>query len=161
MIVAGIGIMVAVVMTACSGKKGRMSERVETMTGNGSEEGKQAAGAKEAGAAEQTEAVYVKLKPEEAKERIDSGDEVVIVDVRTPEEYGETHIGNAINIPLESIGREKPEQLPDVEAEIMVYCRSGVRSKKAAQKLLEMGYKNIEDIGGIIDWPYETVAGDE
>ena len=143
LIAAGIGIMVAVVLTACSGKKGRMSEGAETVTEDG------------------TEADYVKLKPEKAKERIDSGDEIVIVDVRTTEEYGETHIGNAINIPLESIGMEKPEQLPDVEAEIMVYCRSGVRSKKAARKLLEMGYKNIEDIGGIIDWPYETVAGDE
>ena len=150
--VMGIGIMAAVVLTACAGKKGVSKESSDKGTAPGTS-------AAEAGSQEMAE--YVKLKPEEAKARIDSGDAIVIVDVRTPEEYGESHIGNAINIPVEDIGAEKPEALPDTDAEIMVYCRSGVRSKQAADKLLGLGYKNIKDIGGIKDWPYETVAGDE
>lgn len=106
-------------------------------------------------------AEYVKLGPEEAKKVMDSNDELILVDVRTAEEYAESRIGNAINIPVEAIGNELPEELPDLDAEIMVYCRSGVRSKSAANKLLDLGYKHVTDIGGIKDWPYETVAGDE
>lgn len=101
---------------------------------------------------------YVKLKPEEAKEMMDSDEEIIIVDVRTPEEYADSRIGDAINIPVEDIGEELPAELPDQDAKIMVYCRSGVRSKNAAEKLLDLGYKNIMDIGGIKDWPYETEA---
>lgn len=103
---------------------------------------------------------YHKITVQEAKEKIDAGD-VTIVDVRTAEEYQESHIENAILIPNESIGSQKPEQLPDTEAVILVYCRSGRRSKEASEKLVELGYKNIYDFGGIIDWSYETVAEEE
>lgn len=106
-------------------------------------------------------AEYVKLEPEEAKKVMDSNEELILVDVRTAEEYAESRIGHAINIPVEAIGSEQPEELPDLNAEIMVYCRSGVRSKSAAEKLLDLGYTHVTDIGGIKDWPYETVSGDE
>ena len=83
--------------------------------------------------------------------------EVVVVDVRTREEYDGGHIENAVLVPNESIGSEMPEALPDKEATLLVYCRSGRRSKDAAQKLLELGYQNVYDFGGVIDWPYELV----
>ena len=81
----------------------------------------------------------------------------IILDVRTAEEYSEGHIPNAINIPNESIGTEEIPSLPDKNQLIMVYCRSGRRSKEASQKLVELGYTNIVEFGGIIDWTGETV----
>ena len=101
-------------------------------------------------------AVYQKISAEEAYEMMVS-QEVVIVDVRTPEEYDGGHIPNAILVPNESIGDDMPEALPDKEATLLIYCRSGRRSKEASEKLLKLGYKSIYEFGGIIDWPYELV----
>ena len=101
-------------------------------------------------------AAYHKLSAEEAYEMMAS-QEVVVVDVRTREEYDGGHIENAVLVPNESIGSEMPEALPDKEATLLVYCRSGRRSKDAAQKLLELGYQSVYDFGGVIDWPYELV----
>ena len=101
-------------------------------------------------------AAYHKLSAEEAYEMMTS-QEVVVVDVRTREEYDGGHIENAVLVPNESIGSEMPEALPDKEATLLIYCRSGRRSKDAAQKLLELGYQNVYDFGGVIDWPYELV----
>ena len=101
-------------------------------------------------------AAYHKLSAEEAYEMMVS-QEVVIVDVRTPEEYDGGHIPNAILVPNESIGDDMPEALPDKEATLLIYCRSGRRSKEASEKLLKLGYKSIYEFGGIIDWPYELV----
>ena len=101
---------------------------------------------------------YQKISAEQAKSRMDSGDAVIVVDVRTQEEYNESHIKGAVLIPNETITTENPEALPDKDAEILVYCRSGNRSAQAAQKLAEMGYTNIKDFGGITNWPYETVS---
>ena len=100
---------------------------------------------------------YRRITAKEAKERIDSGREVVILDVRTKEEFDAGHIPGALLIPNETIGTEKPEQLPDLNAEILVYCRSGNRSRQAAEKLVEMGYTGVYDFGGIGSWPYEVV----
>ena len=83
----------------------------------------------------------------------------IILDVRTEEEYNERHIPNAINIPNETIGTEEIAELPDKEQLIMVYCRSGNRSKQASQKLADLGYTNIVEFGGINDWTGETVTG--
>lgn len=83
--------------------------------------------------------------------------EVVIVDVRTKSEYNEGHIKGAILIPNETIGKEIPSDLPDKNATVLLYCRSGRRSREAANKLVELGYKNVYDFGGINDWPYGTV----
>ena len=101
-------------------------------------------------------AAYHKISAEEAYEMMVS-QEVVIVDVRTPEEYDGGHIPNAILVPNESIGDDMPEALPDKEATLLIYCRSGRRSKEASEKLLKLGYKSIYEFGGIIDWPYELV----
>lgn len=100
-------------------------------------------------------AAYHKISAEEAYEMMAS-QEVVVVDVRTREEYDGGHIENAVLVPNESIGSEMPEALPDKEA-TLVYCRSGRRSKDAAQKLLALGYQSVYDFGGVIDWPYELV----
>ena len=101
-------------------------------------------------------AAYQKISAEEAYEMMAS-QEVVVVDVRTQEEYDGGHIENAVLVPNESIGSEMPEALPDKEATLLIYCRSGRRSKDAAQKLLALGYQNVYDFGGVIDWPYELV----
>ena len=101
-------------------------------------------------------AAYQKISAEEAYEMMAS-QEVVVVDVRTQEEYDGGHIENAVLVPNESIGSEMPEALPDKEATLLIYCRSGRRSKDAAQKLLALGYQSVYDFGGVIDWPYELV----
>ena len=101
---------------------------------------------------------YHKITAEEAKERMDSGDDIIILDVRTQDEYEESHIPGAILIPNETIGTEMPDQLPDAGQEILVYCRSGNRSAQAAKKLVEAGYTQIYDFGGIMDWPYSPLT---
>ena len=105
------------------------------------------------------ESAYHKITAEEAKEMIDAGD-VVIVDVRTAEEYAAEHIPNAMNIPNETIdsGGEAPDGLPDLDAVLLIHCRTGIRSKQAADKLVELGYTNLYDFGGINNWPYDTVT---
>ena len=101
-------------------------------------------------------AAYHKLSAEEAYEMMAS-QEVVVVDVRAREEYESGHIENAVLVPNENIGSEMPEALPDKEATLLIYCRSGRRSKDAAEKLLSLGYQSVYDFGGVIDWPYELV----
>ena len=102
------------------------------------------------------EAVYMNITAKEAKEIMDSQKGYVILDTRTQEEYDESHIPGAIVIPHDQI-REKAESvLTDKNQLILVYCRSGRRSKIAAEALAELGYTNIKEFGGIIDWPYET-----
>lgn len=101
---------------------------------------------------------YQKITPEQAKEKMDGDSAVIVVDVRTQEEYDQGHIANAVLIPNENITTEKPAELPDLDAEILVYCRSGNRSRQAANKLIAMGYTNVYDFGGINSWPYETVT---
>lgn len=105
-------------------------------------------------------AEYHKITAEQAKERLDSGDELILLDVRTQEEFNAGHIAGAILLPNETITEtEQPDILPDLNAEILIYCRSGNRSAQAAKKLVAQGYTNVYDFGGIIDWPYETVTG--
>lgn len=102
---------------------------------------------------------YRRISARAAKETMTSestSESVVIVDVRTPDEYAEGHIPGAVLIPVGTIGKNMPEALPDKEATILVYCRSGNRSRSAGHLLAAMGYKDIRDFGGIIDWPYEV-----
>ena len=103
---------------------------------------------------------YAKITADEAKTMMDAGN-VTIVDVRTAQEYADGHIPGAINIPLESIGSDKPAELTDTDADLIVYCRTGVRSKQASDKLVELGYQHVNDMGGIVDWKGETVTGDQ
>lgn len=102
------------------------------------------------------ETEYKKITAEEAKERMDKDDKIIILDVRTEEEYREGHIPGAIVIPNETISSEPLKELPDLDQEILVYCRSGNRSAQAAKKLIEAGYTQVYDFGGINDWPYDT-----
>lgn len=97
---------------------------------------------------------YKKITPEEAKTKMDAGN-VTIVDVRTQSEYDEGYIPGAILVPNETIGDTLPEALPNQEAVLLVYCRSGRRSKEAAEKLAALGYQTVYDFGGILDWPYD------
>ena len=101
---------------------------------------------------------YKKIPAADAKTRMDSGDTIIILDVRTQEEYDAGHIPGAILVPNETIIDKQPELLPDLDAEILVYCRSGNRSAQAAKKLIAIGYTNVVDFGGIIDWPYDVVT---
>ena len=101
---------------------------------------------------------YKKISAADAKARMDSGDTIVILDVRTQEEYDAGHIAGAILVPNETIADKQPQLLPDLDAEILVYCRSGNRSAQAAKKLIAIGYTNVVDFGGIIDWPYDIVT---
>lgn len=102
-------------------------------------------------------AEYKKLSAQEAKARIDSGDELIILDVREDYEYSAGHISGALLLPVGQIAQKAPELLPDKNAEILLYCRSGNRSRTAALQMVELGYTNVYDFGGIINWPYETV----
>ena len=101
-------------------------------------------------------AVYVNITAEEAKQIMDSEEGYIILDVRTQEEYDEGHIPGAIVISHEEIEEKAEQVLTDKEQLILVYCRSGRRSKLAAEALVELGYTNIKEFGGIIDWPYEV-----
>lgn len=98
---------------------------------------------------------YTSITMSEAQAIFADSDDYIILDVRTEIEYGEGHIPGAICIPNETIGDIEIEQLPNKETTIYVYCRSGNRSKKAAEKLCNLGYTNIIEFGGIIDWEGE------
>ena len=100
---------------------------------------------------------YTQISMKEAITMMEEETGYIILDVRTAEEFAEKHIPNAINIPNEMIGSEEIEELPDKNQLILVYCRSGNRSKQASEKLVALGYTNIYEFGGIIDWTGETV----
>mgnify|MGYP003431956767 FL=1 len=101
---------------------------------------------------------YNQISMEEAIKIMEEETDYIILDVRTPEEFAEKHIPNAINIPNETIGSEEIAELPDKNQLILVYCRSGNRSKQASNKLAALGYTNIYEFGGINDWTGETVS---
>ena len=103
---------------------------------------------------------YKQISQEEAKTMMEADDDNIIVDVRRQDEFDSGHIPGAICIPNESIGNEQPSELPDLNQVILVYCRSGRRSKEASQKLFDMGYTNVYEFGGIIDWTGEVVTED-
>jgi len=99
---------------------------------------------------------YKQITPEEAKAMMDRGEADVILDVRTLDEFETGHIAGAVLLPDYEIEDKAETVLPDKNAVILVYCRSGRRSKEASAALAEMGYQNVFEFGGIIDWPYET-----
>ena len=100
---------------------------------------------------------YEQITAEQAKTIMDTEKDYVIIDARTEEEFAEGHIENAILIPEYEIKDRAEKELPDKEQLILVYCRSGRRSKIASEELVKLGYTNVKEFGGIIDWPYETV----
>ncbi len=101
---------------------------------------------------------FEQITMEEAKTVLDEESGYILLDVRTKEEYAEGHIKNAINIPNENISKDEISELPDKGQKIYVYCRSGNRSKQAAEKLVNLGYTNVTEIGGIKDWSGEIVT---
>ena len=111
--------------------------------------------------AKSSEATYRQITMEEAVTMMEEESGYIILDVRTAQEYSEKHIPGAINVANESIGTEDIPELPDKDQLILVYCRSGNRSKQASEKLVKLGYTNIVEIGGINSWPGETVIGDK
>ena len=100
-------------------------------------------------------AVYVNITAEEAKRIMDSAADYIILDVRTRDEYETGHIPGARCFPLDDIECNAEVYIPDKDMMYLIYCRSGRRSKLAAEILVELGYTNIKEFGGIIDWPYE------
>lgn len=104
------------------------------------------------------ENTFEQITPAEAKSLMDSESDYVILDVRTEEEFNEAHIEGAVLIPDYEISAKAESILTDKEQLILVYCRSGRRSKNAAKELATSGYTNVKEFGGIIDWPYKTVS---
>ena len=102
------------------------------------------------------EAVYMNITAQEAKEIMDTQEGFIILDTRTQEEYDTGHIPGAIVLPYDEVLEKAEGILTDKDQLILVYCRSGRRSKLAADDLVKLGYTNIREFGGIIDWPYET-----
>ena len=102
---------------------------------------------------------YRQISMEEAIRMMETEENYIILDVRTQAEFETAHIPGAVLVPNETIGTEPIEELPDKDQLILVYCRSGNRSKQASEKLVNMGYTNIVEFGGINDWPGETVSG--
>ena len=112
--------------------------------------------AAETTAAKAKEATYMQITPQEAKELMDIEEGYVILDVRSQSEYDEMHIPGAIVIPDTDIEEKAEEILTDRSQLILVYCRSGRRSKNASAALAKLGYTNVKEFGGINDWPYEV-----
>lgn len=133
-IVAVLALVLVAGLAACSGK-GEIKDHSQTTTAG---------------------VTYKKISPKEAKELLDAG-AVTLLDVRTQAEFDSGHIKGAILIPDYELAQKAPTILPDKDAKILVYCRSGNRSATASKKLIQMGYTDVLDFGGIIDWPYDTV----
>lgn len=106
-------------------------------------------------------ASYTQISQDEAMKMMQEQSDGLIVDVRRPDEFAEGHIAGAVNVPNETIEDEAPDALPDKEQTLLVYCRSGNRSKEASQKLADMGYTNVYEFGGINTWKGEIVTGEE
>jgi phage shock protein E len=101
------------------------------------------------------ETTFEKITPKEAKRRLIEDDSIVLLDVRTEFEYSQESIPGSILIPLDRLSQEVEERIADKENPVFVYCRSGNRSLTASKTLVKLGYKEVYDLGGIIDWPYE------
>ena len=106
-------------------------------------------------------ATYTQISQDEAMQMMQDESDYLIVDVRRPDEFAEGHIAGAINVPNEEISDEMPELLPDKDQLILIYCRSGNRSKEASQKLADIGYTKVYEFGGINTWEGEIVTGEQ
>ena len=105
--------------------------------------------------AEEKGSVYMNINPEKAKEMMENSEEFVLLDVRSEEEFSEGHIPGAIVIPHDEIEERAEAEIPEKDVPVFVYCRSGNRSKTASKALVDLGYSEVYEFGGIIDWPYE------
>ena len=107
------------------------------------------------GCSSQEGSVYMNINAEKAKEMMENLDEFVLLDARSEEEFSEGHIPGAIVIPHEEVSERAEAEIPEKDVPVFVYCRSGRRSKIAAEELVSLGYSEVYEFGGIIDWPYE------
>lgn len=148
---AGIVLLMVVLLASACGIHGN---EIENETGN------EIKNPEREGVAEELNEAYQKITAEEGKDLMATG-EIIVVDVRRMDEYEEAHIPGAISIPNEEIQDTRAETWPALDEKVLVYCRTGVRSKEAAKKLVDMGYQQVLDMGGIVDWPYETIKGKE
>ncbi|MCL2662223.1 MAG: rhodanese-like domain-containing protein [Oscillospiraceae bacterium] len=105
------------------------------------------------------ETVYRRISAGDAHQMMQDTSEYILLDVRRIDEFNAEHIEGAILIPYDEIGNRAADELPDKNALILIYCRSGRRSELAARELIGMGYTNVYDFGGILDWPYDTIKG--
>lgn len=144
---------------ACSPMPAKEPEK-EAETAPAGQETEKAGGEEEVETREEARepGTWVMISQEEAMERMRRDDGHIVLDVRREDEFAAAHIPGAVLLPNESIGDEPPELLPDKDQIILIYCRSGNRSKQAAQKLADMGYVNVYEFGGIITWPGEIVS---
>lgn len=115
----------------------------------------------ESATAQVEKGTVTKIDAATAHERMSASDDYILLDVRTPEEYAEAHIAGAVLLTDSNIEAQAAEVLPDKDKVIYVYCRSGRRSAASSALLAEMGYTNVYDMGGIIDWTYGTVSGSD
>lgn len=136
-------ILISLILTSCSAEKTEESTSATTESTSTTETS--------------TEVTYVQITQEKAVEMMETETDYIILDVRRQDEFDEGHIPGAILVPNESIGEDEIPELPDKDQLILVYCRSGRRSKEASQKLAELGYTNVYEFGGIIDWDGEIV----
>lgn len=156
-------LLLSAALTGCGAEEPELilvekSEGKTTSSATEKSEGKTDAAATTTATTEAAEAEgYTRITMEDAKWYMSERDDFTIVDVRTPSEFREGHIPNAINVPNENIGNTELRQLPDKDRKLLVYCRSGRRSKEAAEKLAKMGYTKVMEFGGIIDWDGEVV----
>lgn len=98
------------------------------------------------------------ITPQDAKARLEQESGIIVVDVRTQEEYDQGHLRASVLVPLDDLAALAPEKLPEKDAVLFLYCRSGRRSALAAQQLVSMGYTQVYDLGGILGWPYEITT---
>lgn len=101
----------------------------------------------------------MRISAAEAQKILGSTENIVLIDVRTPEEYRQKHIPKSMSFPLDRLKNEAKKQFPDSSVPIITYCQTGRRSAMAAAILSRLGYQNIYDLGGILNWPYETESG--
>ena len=109
----------------------------------------------------ETNVEYRRITASEARKMLDENPNIIILDVRTPEEFKEERIAGAILLPIAEIKDRAATVLPDKDAIILVHCRLGRRSEESARMLIELGYTNVYDFGGLADWKYETISGPE
>ena len=102
---------------------------------------------------------YQSISAEEVKKRMEEGEKVFLIDVRTPGEYAQKHIPKSVSIPLDRLEEDAVKIIPEKAAPIIVYCQSGSRSAKGASILTKLGYSNVSNLGGIMGWPYKTETG--
>ena len=130
----------------------------ETGDNSYSDKGYQTITSKETGDNSYSDKGYQTITAEEAMEMMEKNDSYILLDVRTEEEFSEGHIEGAILIPDYELKEQAETKLPDKDALILIYCRSGRRSALAAKDLSDMGYTQVYDFGGIINWPYDTIS---